>query len=95
MPEKRRKTENATNPAQHQRGEKLFLRRIGCQKKILTWRCHLRLKCLYSRTHMGNVGLDARKPSLPSLSICEREMVPLTASKNFQRFWGLSVFSVF
>ena len=58
MPEKRRKTENATNPAQHQRGEKLFLRRIGCQKKILTWRCHLRLKCLYSRTHMGNVGLD-------------------------------------
>ena len=56
MPEKRRKTENATNPAQHQRGEKLFLRRIGCQKKILTWRCHLRLKCLYSRTHMGNVG---------------------------------------
>jgi len=57
MPEKRRKTENATNPAQHQRGEKLFLRRIGCQKKILTWRCHLRLKCLYSRTHMGNVGL--------------------------------------
>ena len=56
MPEKRRKTENATNPAQHQRGEKLFLQRIGCQKKILTWRCHLRLKCLYSRTHMGNVG---------------------------------------
>ena len=64
MPEKRRKTENATNPAQHQRGEKLFLRRIGCQKKILTWRCHLRLECLYSRTHMGNVGKTGCEASL-------------------------------
>jgi len=28
----------------------------GAQKKTLSWRCHLRLECLHSKNHMGNVG---------------------------------------
>ena len=44
------------NPPNIRMGRSCFGRESGAQKKILTWSCHLRLKCFHSRTHMGNVG---------------------------------------